>query len=112
MQRLDVEFFRKDERGSLTQVNTGLWKQANILDIRRDSSFGGHYHKEKEELFYVISGRVQVLVENKDSATTMDFESGECFLIEPMDKHTIYGIEDSVLVEMLSEPFSEEDTFK
>ena len=45
MQRLKVEYQRKEDRGTLTQVNSGDWKQLNILEIKKGNTFGGHYHK-------------------------------------------------------------------
>ncbi len=111
MQRLKVEYQRKDNRGTLTQVSTDEWKQLNILEIKKGETFGGHYHKEKTELFYVIYGEVDFNIENKQGIFTEQLAKGDCLLVEPYDIHTIYAFKDSTLVEVLSHPFSKEDTY-
>ena len=112
MQIVKVEYIRKDKRGILIQINTGLWKQVNYLTIKKDEAFGGHYHRHKEELFYLIKGAVKVEIINKikQQGTRLSFKKGECFLIEPMEKHTLYALKNSELVELLSEPYSQLDT--
>ncbi len=112
MQRLKVEYQRKEDRGTLTQVNTGEWKQLNILEIKKGNTFGGHYHKEKEELFYVIFGKVEFVIENEQGTFTETLTKGDCLLTEPYDKHTLYALQDSTLVEVLSSSYSKEDIFE
>ena len=102
MQRLKIEYIRSDNRGMLVQINTDLWKQINYLCIQKDNSFGGHYHKHKKELFYLARGKVKV-------NETEIINSNECFVINPLEKHTIYALENSELVELLSEPFNKND---
>ena len=101
MKRLNPEYIRSDDRGTLTQINTNTWEQVNLLEITAGKVFGGHYHKHKTELFYVISGTIKINGEI--------FEKGGIFLIEPMDMHTIEAIEDSVIVELLSLPYDKND---
>ena len=84
------------------QISTGLWKQVNYLLIKKGDTFGGHYHKHKEELFYLLRGKIKV-------NETEIINSNECFLISPLEKHSIYAMENSELVELLSEPFDKAD---
>ena len=111
MQKLNIEYARTDERGSLIQINTGEWKQANYLSINKGYSFGGHYHRHKQELFYLISGKIKVIIEGTGLTHNLDIVENELFLVEPFEKHTIVAKENSVLLEMLSQPFSKEDTY-
>ncbi len=111
MQKLNIEYARNDERGSLVQINTGEWKQANYLSINKGYSFGGHYHRHKKELFYLISGRVKVFIEGTGKMHELDISENELFLVEPFEKHTIEAKENSVILEMLSQPYSKEDTY-
>lgn len=112
MQRLKVEYQRKEDRGTLTQVNTGDWKQLNILEIKKGNTFGGHYHKEKEELFYVIFGKVEFIIENDKGLFTEILGKGDCLFVEPYDKHTLCALQDTTVVEVLSQPFSKEDNYE
>ena len=104
-----VEFERKDERGKLTQISTGDWKQLNYLQIKKDCSFGGHYHIHKEELFYLVSGDVEFKIKNDGGVHSIKLEKGDCLLVEPYDHHTIVAFKDSTLIELLSCPFDAKD---
>mgnify|MGYP001601223946 CR=1 FL=1 len=111
MKILDPEYIRKDRRGELVQINSGLWKQINYLTIKKNNSFGGHYHKHKKELFYVTEGFVSVeIVDMKiKQVAKMYFGIGKCFIIEPYEKHTIFAEKDSKLIELLSETYNKDD---
>lgn len=109
MQRLNIESTREDERGSLIQVNTGEWKQFNYLIINEGNEFGGHYHKHKKELFYIIKGKINIQIIDKRGGQSINLKAGECILIEPYDYHTIYAIENSEIVELLDKPYDKED---
>lgn len=110
MQILKPEYKRVDTRGCLTQISTDTWKQINYIEIKKQKSFGGHYHRYKKELFYVIAGRIRLTISIPGKSYENWFVAGDCFLIEPYDKHTLYALHDSRLIEMLSEPYSKEDT--
>jgi len=120
MQILQPNYRRSDDRGTLTDLR-GEWKQANILEIKKGFSFGGHYHQNKTEIFYVVSGFVEFTITSSvSSGATFKAKSTlqqvlaakEIIKVEPYDQHTLMALEDSVVVELLSEPFDEKDTFK
>lgn len=108
MRRADVEYTRNDERGSLIQVNTDNWKQLNYLILKEGKSFGKHYHVHKKELFYVTKGKVAFDVGG--DVIIMERTDGSV-LIEPFDMHTITALEDSEIVEILSEPYDGKDVW-
>ena len=116
MKILPLEFKRTDNRGSLIQVISSLdWQQLNYLKINKDNIFGGHYHKKRTELFYIISGEIKFKIENIQSNTTSIFylrsDEEEVLIIEPYEKHTLIALENSEIVELLNQPFTEEDSF-
>lgn len=106
-----AEFTRQDQRGSLVQLATGNWKQVNVLFIKRDETFGGHYHKVKEELFVVMRGDVGVQVTKDKRGRVYHYHAGDSFVIEAGDVHTILAYEDSQLIELLTEVYSKDDTY-
>jgi quercetin dioxygenase-like cupin family protein len=111
MKKEQVNYRREDERGSLVEISRGLWQQINHLTIKKGNSFGGHYHKYKKELFYLVKGEIEILIISDKGGQKVGMKPGDALLIEPYDEHTIRAIEDSEIVELLSKPFSEEDTF-
>lgn len=111
----DVEYKREDERGSLIQVNTGTWRQFNLLTIYKDKKFGGHYHKHKKELFYLLKGeiRIDILYVNTHKSESVLLKPHSNFLIiEPYESHTITANEDSTLIELLSNPYDKYDIYE
>lgn len=53
-----------DERGILTEVILGDWKQINTLFSKYGTVRGNHYHKKTKEFFYIINGGVNFTLMN------------------------------------------------
>ena len=110
MQRLNVEYIRSDERGSLIQISSGKWEQINYLILNKNKVLGGHYHKHKTELFCVIKGIVNVAIYKTNKPSEIfDMKPYDCVLVEPYESHYFTGIEDSLIIELLSKPYSKDD---
>ena len=54
-----------------------------------------HYHKNKDETFYVLKGKVLMEIKNKKHIML----PGHSILIEPNTKHRFTGLEDSEIME-------------
>jgi quercetin dioxygenase-like cupin family protein len=54
-----------------------------------------HYHKNKDETFYVLKGKVLMEIGNKKHIML----PGHSILIEPNTKHRFTGLEDSEIIE-------------
>ena len=111
MKILSPEYVREDDRGKLVQVVTGDFKQLNCLEIKEAQSFGYHYHKDKEEVFFVSKGVILLDIDNELTGVTHSqlFTPGTCFLVERCDRHTITGITDAVLIEVMTEVYNKDD---
>ena len=60
-QRIPVYFTHSDPRGAITGLlNFGSWKEMNFITSIADTVRGRHYHKETEECFFILSGRIKV----------------------------------------------------
>jgi quercetin dioxygenase-like cupin family protein len=57
-----------------------------------------HFHRENVEAFYVISGRLNLIVSDK----TYSFAKGDMFRIPPGVGHSLDFVEDTLLVSMYS----------
>ena len=101
---LKPDFSFVDERGSLTQLVREGYKQVNVVESKKDSFRGCHYHKINEEAFYIISGGLKLEVSRvgSDAIETYEFNTGDMFLIEPYVVHSFSFLEDSTLVSMYS----------
>jgi len=54
-----------------------------------------HYHKNKDETFYITKGRVLMEIDNKKQIML----PGDSILITPNMKHRFTGLEDSEIIE-------------
>jgi uncharacterized cupin superfamily protein len=81
-----------------------LWKIINIKKMHRCSV---HYHKNKTETFYVVSGKV--LLELDDEVYML--LPGDAVDVNLGQKHRFSGIEDSEIIEF-STHHEDEDSYR
>ena len=74
-------------------VNRGYCGKKLILNKGYRCSM--HYHKNKDETFYVLKGKVLMEIGNKKYVML----PGNSILIEPNTKHRFTGLEDSEIME-------------
>ena len=87
-----------DDRGTIVQLIHNGYRQINVITSRKGVVRGGHYHKQNEEAFYIVSGELTVTVNGE----TAHFKAGDFFGIEAYDMHSFNFMEDTVLVSMYS----------
>ena len=90
----------KNNGGALIQLVREGWKQINVLYSNKNSKRGGHYHKICNEAFYIVDGKLKLLLEKGDKREENEFKKGEMFMITPYIKHTFVFLEDTVMVSM------------
>ena len=96
---IKTDFHFSDERGSIDQLIHDGYKQINVIKSKKGVTRGGHYHKQNNEAFYIISGRLTVTVNGESRS----FMAGDFFGIETNDMHSFLFEEDTVLVSMYSD---------
>ncbi len=81
---------KKDARGLFSGIiNSGTWEEMNIIETDEGGVRGGHYHKTTVELFYILSGRVEVEISgNGREKKIYPVGEGDIFLIDPLEVHT------------------------
>ena len=104
----------KNDRGYLVEfpVKDFNIKQVNILFSYANTIRGNHFHKETEEYFYIIKGRVSVSLTDINSNEKQVFiiETGECFHVYPYQMHVLSFIEDTHIMSFYSKEFDPNDT--
>jgi hypothetical protein len=98
-----------NESGTITQVTSrGTWKQLNIICKKAGKLGAGHYHLATIELFYIISGNLDVIAMAPASKSTQyfSFATGDCFEVVPLEQHYMKFKEDTVLAVLYSKPFN------
>jgi len=77
----------------------------NVLDIRKGGTCSYHVHKAKNNLFYVIFGKLNLHTELGDVIV----ESGQNFIIYAGTKHSFQALEDTKAIEVMFVKYDPQD---
>jgi dTDP-4-dehydrorhamnose 3,5-epimerase-like enzyme len=105
----------EEERGEFVQISykEEIWHLA-VFGIRKGFSRGNHYHEAKEEIFYVVSGKMRALLMDMDTLQKEEYilEKGDKIRLKPRCGHIFYGLEDTLVVEYSPQIYNMEDSFR
>ncbi len=83
-------------------------RTAKVIYVKEDSFLGNHYHKKKEDIFFLVKGSGTYTLDGKQEL----FKAGDTVLVKPGVKHTFYLIKDSILLEASTTPYDKEDEYE
>lgn len=105
-----VNFVRK-EWGHEEWIVNNLKYCGKKLVIKQGYRFSMHYHKAKEETFYILSGKVLAETEFEGKKDSKLMTPGDVMHIKPFMWHRITGIVDSEIIEF-STFHMDEDSYR
>ena len=82
-----------------------------LLFFSKGKQCSWHYHKKKDEVFYLQSGKMIVRYSDGDNPEIADeilLEPGQNFYVYPGLRHQMYALEDSELYEFSTQHFDED----
>ena len=82
-----------------------------ILFIEKGKKFSWHYHKLKDEVFYLESGQVLVRYSEEDDwdqANLIILNTGQNYHVYRGLRHQVEALEDSVMYEFSTQHFDED----
>lgn len=84
-----------------------------MLNFNTGCAFSMHFHKEKDETWYVLSGKFELLTINTENAhrSRETLEQGDTRHIPPMLPHQLICLEAGTVIEV-STPDSVEDNYR
>ena len=94
-------------------VNTDLYC-GKIIHIDKDNMGSFHYHKIKDETFYILSGKIKLKYSNSndyDNSDEVILSQGDSFRIYPFLRHQIIGLESSDIIEFSTKD-RDEDSYR
>ena len=104
-----------EERGEFVQVacNEEI-RHLAVFEIRKGFSRGNHYHKRKEEVFYIFSGKLNATFMDMDTLQKEEavLEKGYRLRLKPHCGHTFVALQDTLVVEYSPQVFDPEDSYK
>ena len=110
MEFLEKYALHEDARGRfLGIINKYTWGEINFVHTMPDVVRGRHYHRYTKELFYILSGQIQIDVVNIVDKTEHHFLATPhmAFIIDPYEVHTFTTVEESTWLNMLSHRMDE-----
>jgi mannose-6-phosphate isomerase-like protein (cupin superfamily) len=86
---------------------------AKLLHFNRDSKFSMHFHAEKDETWYILTGKFIVKIINTENAKISEhlLEVGDTWRNRPLVPHQVECIEPGTIIEV-STPDSVEDNYR
>jgi dTDP-4-dehydrorhamnose 3,5-epimerase-like enzyme len=91
-----------EEKGEFVQIShLEEIRHLALFEIKKGFFRGSHYHQKKEEIFYVVRGRISarfVDTETNERGESI-LEEGDKIRIKPLCGHILHGLEDSMVVE-------------
>jgi len=111
VQKIDPYAVKFDERGGFLGITKEGWAEINFIETAAEQIRGNHYHKETRELFFIVSGEIEITIENLLSGEHSEtrVSKGDIFVIEPYEVHTFYTKTKAQWINMLSKPIDEEN---
>jgi mannose-6-phosphate isomerase-like protein (cupin superfamily) len=84
-----------------------------FLNFKKDAKFSMHFHREKEETWFVLSGKFLVVwIDTKDATEHVEeLDKGDTWHNPPLVPHRVICIEEGTLLE-ISTPDSVEDNYR
>ena len=113
IKRLKPDFLFEDDRGLLVQLVHDGYRQINAVYTKKGAVRGNiHFHKETDEAFFILAGRVKVTAATEGAEETAEFGAGEMFLLPKNVRHSFVYLEDTYLVGMYPVPVEKPDGSK
>ena len=106
---INTDFEFQDERGTITQLVHDGWKQVNYITTKAGVFRGGHYHKNNDEAFYIISGEIELELKDIHSGLKEKYltKCGDFFIIKKDILHSFNFLKNTELISMYSKGVEE-----
>ena len=109
---------RKNKKGELRELFKGSFAQCNLLKMKKNTFWGGHYHQKTKEFFYLFRGKIEAvfipvefstlrLIQNKRQTRT--YSQNQSFTVSPYTMHNLKIIEPTLCLVLYSHPFNPKD---
>jgi dTDP-4-dehydrorhamnose 3,5-epimerase-like enzyme len=102
----------EDAKGEFVQISyrEGIGHVA-FFELRKGQLRGNHYHQKKEEVFYIISGKVRAVFVDLDTSEREEriLTKGEKIRVLTRVGHAFHGLENSTVVEYSPQFYDKED---
>ena len=102
-------FESSDDRGSMFGIiNQFKWEEINYFFSKKNSTRGGHYHKDTKELFFIQEGKIEISLQKINNNKRVgkivkkNVIKNDIFIIEENMYHEFFIQEDSKWINALT----------
>ena len=100
-----------DDRGQIIDIITkDVVEHVSLITSHKGAIRGNHYHKETVQIQYILEGKMKLLTQipDEDVVTTI-LERGDLAVIDPLERHTLIALEESIFLVFTRGPRGGED---
>ena len=85
-----------------------------FFELKKSQFRGNHYHEKKEEVFYIVSGKIRAIFVDLDTSEREErmLTKGDKVLVPTRMGHIFHGLEDATVVEYSPQYYNKDDAFK
>jgi dTDP-4-dehydrorhamnose 3,5-epimerase-like enzyme len=85
-----------------------------FFELKKGQFRGNHYHEKKEEVFYIIGGKIRAVFADIDTSEREEriLTKGDKVQVPTRLGHIFYGLEDATVVEYSPQYYNKEDVLK
>lgn len=106
---MELKLVSEDERRKLSEFgNGGTWKVCKILESKQEAWVGNHYHKNKDEMFVLLSGSGTFIIEQNTEVKHAPYS----FLVSAGQYHSFKLSQGAILLCLASELHDPNDDYK
>jgi dTDP-4-dehydrorhamnose 3,5-epimerase-like enzyme len=105
----------EDAKGEFVQISyredTG---HIAFFELKKNQFRGSHYHEKKEEVFYIISGKIRAIFVDVETSEREEriLMKGDKVQVPTRVGHIFHGLEDATVVEYSPQYYDKEDALK
>jgi len=103
-----------EERGDFAQISyqEDIGHVA-VFELKEGHFRGSHFHKEKEEVFYIVGGTIRAVFMDMDTKKREEYvlEKGHRIRVRTGVAHIFYGIDGALVVEYSPQYYDKKDTY-
>ena len=85
-----------------------------FFELKKGQFRGNHYHEKKEEVFYIINGKIRAIFVDLDTSEREEriLTKGDKVQVPTRVGHIFHGLEDATVVEYSPQYYDKEDALK
>jgi quercetin dioxygenase-like cupin family protein len=105
----------EEERGEFVQITyREEVRHLALFEIKKGFFRGSHYHKKKEEVFYVFRGKMKAVFMDMETLEKEEhiLAKGDKIRVQPNCGHVLHGLEDTLVVEYSFQDYDIEDNYR